>query len=309
VPGWPGKQVSIPSGLSLSLKEAHARQLQLPYQARSALARASVDGGVAQVPPRRMRVLGEGGSATKDYLHPLPATVTVVSRRLISGKLSTLPPKRTTPRRGCPPKKGPLWGSAKPWARNRSGWQPHPPEAGALGPAWDGLWQAVLPGRLLRRVGVRRPPATRARKPGPRKPLPPVEAFFTTELPRCLEAIRAQYRERWAVEITLRESTACAGFGQDQGRKRERVVGANTWRLVLAATRTLGFLAQLRPAAPLSLQRSRPWYRQTCAPTQLDMLWTWREALLTAGVFPIPRFAPDFAEIPQAPGNTLPLAA
>jgi hypothetical protein len=116
-------------------------------------------------------------------------------------------------------------------------------------------------------------------------------------------------RQSFTRQLTLRASNACAGFGQDHCRKRERVVGANTLRLVLAATRTLGFLAQLRPAAPLPLQRYRPWYRQKCAPTQLDILWTWREALLTAGVFPIPRFAPDFAEIPQAPGNTLPLAA
>jgi hypothetical protein len=309
VPGWSGKQVSVPIGLSLYLKEEQARKLQLPYQSRSALAREIVDGVVAQFPTRRIRVLGDGGYATKDYLHQLPATVDIVSRMLISGKLYTLPPKRTTPRLGCPPKKGPLLGSAKTLARKRSGWQPHPTEAGALVQAWDGLWQAVLPGRLIRMVVVRRPTSTHARKPGQRKPLPPVEAFFTTDLTLCLEAILAQYRERWAVEITIRDSNAFAGFGQDQCRKRERVVGANTLRLVLAATRTLWFLAQLRPAAPLPLQRYRPWYRQKCAPTQLDILWTWREALLTAGVFPIPRFAPDFAEIPQAPGNTLPLAA
>jgi hypothetical protein len=29
-----------------------------------------------------------------------------------------------------------------------------------------------------------------------------VEAFFTTDLTLSLEAILAQYRERWAVEIT-----------------------------------------------------------------------------------------------------------
>jgi hypothetical protein len=309
VPGWPGKPVSVPLGLARSLKEEHARKRQLPDQSRRALARDSVDGVVAQFPTRRSRVLGEGGSATKDYLHQLPATGAGVSRRLISGKLSTLPPKRTTPRLGCPPKKGPRWGSAKTWARKRAGWQPHSTEAGALVQAWDGLWQTVLPGRLIRMVGVRRPPATRARKPGQPKPLPPVEAFFTTDLTLCLAAILAQYRERWAVEITLRDSHAFAGFGQDHCRTRERGVGANTLRLVLAATRTLWFLAQVRPAAPLPLQRYRPWYRQKCAPTQLDILWTWREALLTAGVFPIPRFVPDFAELPPAPANTLPLAA
>jgi hypothetical protein len=158
-------------------------------------------------------------------------------------------------------------------------------------------------------VVVRRPPPPRARKPGQRKAVPPVEARFTTDLPLSLEAILTQDRERWAGEITLRDSNAFAGCGQDQCRQRERGVGANTLRVVLSAARTLGFLAQVRPATPLPLQRYRPWYRQKCAPSQLDMLWTWREALHTAGVFPTPRFAVGLAEIPQEPENTSPLAA
>ena len=309
VPGWPGQRVSVPIGLSLYLKAEQADKLQLPYQTRSTLAREIVDFVAAQLPTRRIRVLGDGGYATKDYLHQLPATVDVVSRMLITGKLYALPPKVASPRRGCPRKKGPLVGSPKTLARKRSGWQPHPTEAGALVQAWAGLWHAVLPGRLIRVVVVRRPTRSHPTKPGQRKPLPPVEAFFTTDLTLSLDAILAQYRERWAVEITLRDSNAFAGFGQDQCRKRERVVGANTLRLGLAAARTLWFLEQVRPATPLPLQRYRPWYRQKCAPSQLDILWTWREALLTAGVFPIPRFAPGLAEIPRERENTLPLAA
>jgi len=48
-------------------------------------------------------------------------------------------------------------GSPKTLARKRSGWQPHPTEAGALVHAWTGLWHTVLPRRLLRVVVVRRP--------------------------------------------------------------------------------------------------------------------------------------------------------
>jgi hypothetical protein len=309
VPGWPGQSVSVPIGLSLYLKEEQADKLQRPYQTRSALAREIVDFVATQLPTRQIRVLGDGGYATKAYLHQLPATVDVVSRMLITGKLYALPPKRTTPRRGCPPKKGPLVGSPKTLARKRSGWQPHPTEARALVQAWTGLWQAVLPGRLIRLVVVRRPVRPRTTKPGQRKPRPVVEAFFTTDLTLSLEAILAQYRERWAVEITIRDSNAFAGFGQDQCRKHERVVGANTLRLVLAAARTLWFLEQVRPATLLPLQHYRPWYRQKSAPTQLDILWTWREALHTAGVFPIPRLVPHLVEIPQKPENILPLAA
>jgi DDE superfamily endonuclease len=309
VPGWPSQSVSIPIGLSLYLKEEQADKLKLPYQSRSTLAREIVDFVAAQLPTRRIRVLGDGGYATKDYLQQLPALVDVVSRMLITGKLYALPLKRATPRRGCPPKKGPLVGSPKTLACKRNGWQPHPTESGALVQAWAGLWQAVLPGRLIRVVVVRRPPRPRVRKPGQRKPLPPVEAFFTTDLTLSLEAILAQYRERWAVEITIRDSNAFAGLGQDQCRKRERVVGANTLRLVLAAARTLWFVEHTVRTPAIELGRYRPWYRQKVAPSQLDIVWTWREALHAAGVFPIPRFVPGLAQNPDTPELSLPFAA
>jgi DDE family transposase len=309
VPGWPGQSVSIPIGLSLYLKEGQAEKLQLPYQSRSTLARGIVDFVAAQLPTRRIRVLGDGGYATKDYLQQLPTTVDVVSRMLITGKLYTLPPQRATPCRGCPPKKGPLVGSPKTLARKRGGWQSHPTEAGALVQAWDGLWHAVLPGRMIRVVVVRRPAQSRVRQPGHRKPLPPVEAFFSTDLTLSVDAILMQYRERWAVEITIRDSNAFAGLGQDHCRKHERVVGANTLRLVLTAARTLWFVAHAARTPAIELRRYRPWYRQKVTPSQLDIVWTWREALHAAGVFPIPRFARALAEIQQESENTLPLAA
>jgi hypothetical protein len=309
VPGWPGKQVSIPVGLSLYLKDAQARKLHVSYQTRSALAREIVDFVAAELPTRRIRVVGDGGYATKDTLRQLPATVDVVSRMLITGKLYAPPPVRTLPRRGCPPKKGPLLGSPKTLARKRSGWQPHPTEAGALVQAWTGLWHSVLPGRLLQVVVVRRPQRRRPRLPGQRKPRPPVEAFFTTDLTLSLEALLAQYRQRWAVEITIRDSNAFAGFGHDQCRKRQRVVGANTLRLVLAAARTLWFVEHTARKPAIDLRRYRPWYRRKVAPSQLDIVWTWREALQAAGVCPIPRFAHDRAENQREAENALPLAA
>jgi hypothetical protein len=194
-------------------------------------------------------------------------------------------------------------------ARKRAGWQPHPTEAEALVQTWTGLWQSVLPGRLIQVVVVRRPRQGRVRKPGQRKPLPQIEALFTTDLTLSLATILAQYRERWAIEITIRESNAFTGFGHDQCRKRERVVGANTLRLLLAAARTLWFVEHAARTPALELQQYRPWYRQKLAPSQLDIVWTWREALHAAGVFPIPRFTRDLVKIQQEPENALPLAA
>jgi hypothetical protein len=62
-------------------------RLKRPYRSRNALARESVDFVAAQLPERQIRVLGDGGSATTEYLRGVPATVTVVSRMLITGKL------------------------------------------------------------------------------------------------------------------------------------------------------------------------------------------------------------------------------
>jgi hypothetical protein len=184
--------VSGPSGLSLYLKEAHAHKLQTPYRSRSALAREIVDFVATQLPARQIRVLADGGYATRESLRRLPATVDVVARMLLTGKLYALPQPPLGPRRGCPPKKGPLLGSPKTFARKRRGWQPHPTEAGATVQAWDGVWHTVLPDRLIRVVVVRRPRLQQGRKPGQRKPLPPVEALFTTDLWLSLEAILAQ---------------------------------------------------------------------------------------------------------------------
>lgn len=167
----------------------------------------------------------------------------------------------------------------------------------------------MLPERWLQVVVLRRPTSPGRCKPGQRKPPPRIEAFFTTDLTLSLETILAQYRDRWAVEITLRDSYAFDGVGQDQCRKANRIVGANTLRLVFAAARTLWFLEHTRQPGGLSLTRYRPWYRHKCAPSQRDIVWACREALADAGVFPIPRFTPELAENPAKSENTWPLAA
>jgi hypothetical protein len=123
------------------------------------------------------------------------------------------------------------------------------------------------------------------------------------------EDIFAEDRDRWAVEIAIRDANACAGLGQDHCRKRQRILGANTCRFVLAAARTLWFIAQVDRGTGGPLCRYRPWYRQKVAPSQLDVVEACREALYEAGIFPIPRFSPDLAESHEEPENALPLAA
>lgn len=306
---WPGQSVTVPIGLALYLKAMQARQLARPYASRSALARQIVDFVAAQLPGRALRVLVAGGYATKDVLRHLPPPVEVVSRLLISGRLYDLPRPLSGRRRGRPPQQGTRLGSPKTLAQQRQGWQAHPTEAGADVQAWRGLWHSVLPGRRLRIVVLRRPAPPRATPPGQRKPRPAVEAFFTTALSLSPEGILQHYRERWAVEITIRDSNAFDGLGQDQCRKVPRIVGANTFRLAMAAARTLWFVTRTSQRAGIDRCRYRPWYRQKCAPSQLDIVWACREALQEAGVFPVPRFAPEGTKNPEEFEHAFPIAA
>ena len=123
------------------------------------------------------------------------------------------------------------------------------------------------------------------------------------------EDILTEYHARWAVEIAIRDANAFAGLGQEQCRKRQRILGANTLRLALAAARTLWFIAHVDRGREVPLCRYRPWYRQKVAPSQLDVTEACREALHEAGIFPIPRFTPELAENEEESEHALPLAA
>jgi hypothetical protein len=161
----------------------------------------------------------------------------------------------------------------------------------------------------VRVVVLRRQGTSATRQPGHRKSPPALEALFTTDLSLSAEEIVREYGHRWAVEIAIRDRNAFAGLGQDQCRKRQRIIGANTLRLVLAAARTLWFIAHVDRGIGMPLCRYRPWYRQKVAPSQLDVAEVCREALQEAGSFPIPRFTPELAENDEEPEYALPLAA
>jgi hypothetical protein len=306
---WPGHSLSVPIGLELYLKPDQAKALNMPYRSRSQLARAILDFLAEQVPGRPIRSLADGGYAPKDYARQLPEAAHVVGRFPISAKLYTLPSTPTTKRRGAPRKKGDLIGSPKTLVQTAQGWSPHPSEAGAKIQTWCGLWHSVLPGRLVRVVVLRRDSQRPTPRPGQRKAPPALEAFFTTDLTLSAQAILTEYSGRWAVEIAIRDTNAFDGLGQDQCRKWQRIIGANTFRLVMAAARALWFIDQTECGMTFNLGHYRPWYRQKVAPSQRDVVWACREALHEAGVFPIPRFTPALAENHEEPEHALPLAA
>jgi hypothetical protein len=104
------------------------------------------------LPGRSMQSLADGGYATKDYVRRRPKAVHIVGRFPMSATLYDVPPPRPPKQRGAPRKKGALIGSPKTLAQTATGWSPHPSAVGAEIHAWDGLWHAVLPGRLVRVV-------------------------------------------------------------------------------------------------------------------------------------------------------------
>jgi hypothetical protein len=306
---WPDHCRSVPVGCERYLKAPQAQPLHGPYQSRSQLARAILDCVAEQLPGRALRSLADGGSATKASGRQWPTAAHVVGRFPISAKLYELPPPPTPQRRGAPRTKGDLIGAPNTLAQTAQGWAPHPSEAGAAIQAWWGLWHPVLPGRLLRGVVVRRQGQGGSKRTGHRQPPPPVEAFCTTDLSWSPQDILAEYRDRWTVEIAIRDANAVAGWGHEPCRQRQRIVGANTWRVVLTAARTLWCMAHVDRGTGMPLCRYRPWYRQKVAPRHLDVAEACREALHAAGMLPIPRFTPELTENDEEPEHALPLAA
>jgi hypothetical protein len=305
----PGHRLRVPVGFALSRTPEHAPTRHVPSRSRRQFARALLDGAATQWPGRPSRTVADGGYAPQASVRHWPDAVQAVGRVPISAQRDALPPKPTHKRRGAPRTHGHRLGSPTTWATTATGWAPQPSGAGAAVHAWWGLWHAVVPGRL-RQVVVRRREATRGPKtPGPRTPPPPVEAFVTTELSLSPEALLSADRDRWAGASDRRDAHAFEGLGHEQCRQRHRISGANTCRVVLAAARTRWFRDQVARRTGVNRCRSRPWYRPQVAPSPRDVLWACREALHAAGIFPLPRVAPDLAATHEEPDHALPLAA
>ena len=146
---WGIMRVPVPR-LAGPLCQCPHRLVALPQRGTSAQAQASLS--VPQCPGPRDRGLCRGptprrGRFASWAMAAMPPRTTCNSypprstwSRACSSRASSMRCRRSraAPRRGCPPKKGPLLGSPKTLARKRRGWQPHPTEAGALVQAWDG---------------------------------------------------------------------------------------------------------------------------------------------------------------------------
>lgn len=280
--GWPGHFLSIPIGLKLYLKEATAKELGERYKSRSLLAREIIDLIAKTLPYRYIMVSADGGYSTKEFSRELPGNVEVTGRFPISSKLYQVAGPKPRGKRGPNPKKGLLIGSPKTLISKKEGWTAHPTEPDTWVQSWQGIWHSVLPGVVITLVVVKRDKAEGNQKE--------VEAFYSTDLSLSMYEILGEYRQRWAVEINIRDANAFYGFGGDQCKSYRCIVGVNTFRALLAACRSLWFIQQVEENYSLNLLKGRPWYRKKKYPTQLDVYWMFKEALICEGIIPTPAF-------------------
>ena len=131
-----------------------------------------------------------------------------------------------------------------------------------------------------------------------------LDLFFWGALP-----ILACYGGRWLVEIAVRESVESYGLGQDRCRRYERIVGANAFRLIMAAAQGLWFAQQLGQGQAVDLIRYRPWYRQKRAPSGFDIMWACRERLFAEGIMPTVGFWEKVGVIELVSPSALPRTA
>ena len=117
------------------------------------------------------------------------------------------------------------------------------------------------------------------------------------------------YEDRWAIAMDLRDGHASDGRAQDQCRTCAHMVGANTFRWLMAAARTLWCIVASEQHGDVVLQRFRPWSRHKGAPSPFDVVGACREVLQEAGIFPLPRFFPAVAEKQQEDDTSKPIAA
>lgn len=109
----------------------------------------------------------------------------------------------------------------------------------------------------MRIVVVWRPPREAPQGPkgpkafGRRKPL---EAFFSTDGALSVHATLGTYEDRWAMEIAMRDGHAYYGVAQDHCRNVESLIGVNTFRLLMAAARTLWCIVSSAQHAEVALQ-------------------------------------------------------
>ena len=203
-------------------------------------------------------------------------------------------------------KKGELIGSPKSLINQPIDWMNHPTEKRTLVADFTGLWHTVLPGVVIRIVIVYRKAYQHRLRFTQKRVL---EAFFTTDLTLSRDEILAEYPKRWTIEISIRDAFAYYGLGQDMCRNYQRIVGINTFRLLMAAARTLWVSQQISDTKQVNLLRFRPWYRQKQHLSQLDIAEAYREALYAGGITPTVRFLLDLREIHQSQDTSLPFAA
>ncbi|MEM9984885.1 MAG: transposase [Bacteroidota bacterium] len=304
---WQGFSLTLPMGCDVYLKEDVAHKLGRTFHSRSALARRRLARIGSAMPTRNILLCCDGAYATKEMLRDLPEELTVVTRLLVSGAIHEPPcPVASILKRGRKPQKGAALPAPKYWPTHYKDWQAHPTEAGAMIRTAVVRWPKSYPGKNLRVVVVWRP--TLAKSKHPRDKKRHIESFISTNVHHKPKQILAIYKERWAVEIDIRDAYASYGLGKDRCRKLSVIEAINNLRLMLAAARTCWFI-QAYQHTQIDLKFMRPWYTHKTDPSQADITLALKEALELQGIKPIPRFFIPIPLIHQQPKESLERAA
>lgn len=293
------QKLSFPIGLRLYLKKDKAEELDRDYHTRSKLARQIIDFVANTLPHRKILVKADGGYSTKEFFKGIPEKVDSVGRFPVDSRLFDIPPKRKKTQLGRKPDKGKDLGSPKEWKKQK-GWEKHPNEKGAYIKTKTGIWHSVIPGKQMKVIVVWRKNFNAKDKRSGKKEL---ESFFSTDLQMTAHEILDHYHQRWDVEIDIKDGYGYYGLGKDQCRRLDRIYGINSFKILMAACRSLWFVKQFKNEH-LDLTINRPWYRKKTKPTQLDIISASQEALSLEGIFPIPRYFEDVGEIKKCAINT-----
>ena len=124
-----------------------------------------------------------------------------------------------------------------------------------------------------------------------------------------LEEILAEYRARWSIEILLHEARESYGLGKDRCRSYRKIVGINSFRLLLGAAEVLHFAHAVEETEAMDLRRYRSWYRMKQGPSLFDIRWAVREHLYQEGIYPKVGFWETMAVFDEGSSGGLPRAA
>jgi SRSO17 transposase len=284
--GWGHCWVVV--GILVKLPFVPHRQVCLPVLARLwhprdadhtklVLAHQMIRLVAARYPNRQVDVVADAAYAGKSPLG-LPRQVTLTSRLRRDAALHALPTARQPSQRGRPRRKGDRLPTLERLADlPTTTWQQatvrrYGKRATVTLAAITCLWYHVHRARPVQVVLVREHGHDRGFD----------LALVSTDLKATPSELVERYSARWAIEVTFLESKHLVGVGQARNRRRLAVQRTVPFGLCCHSLLVIWYTLNGHAAGDVATRRAlAPWYRHKHTPSTLDMLVTFRRAMLT----------------------------